>query len=81
MTHQGKWQERPDLMDQCDVVFGCVDTFAGRRDLEAECRRYLIPYIDIGMDVHKVGDDSTACWLAARFSRYQDSLVCTVLVS
>lgn len=35
-----------------DIV-GCVDTFAGRRDLESFCRRHLIPYIDVGMDVQK----------------------------
>lgn len=54
--HHGRWQERPDLLRGCDIVFGCVDTFAERRELEIACRRYLIPYIDIGMDVHKVGD-------------------------
>ncbi|MER3317006.1 MAG: ThiF family adenylyltransferase [Allomuricauda sp.] len=46
-----KWEERPDLLQSCDVVFGAVDSFASRRDLELVCRRYLMPYIDIGMDV------------------------------
>jgi molybdopterin/thiamine biosynthesis adenylyltransferase len=40
------------FLRDCDVIFGCVDSFAARRDLEAAARRYLIPYIDIGMDVH-----------------------------
>lgn len=54
ITHAGDWRERPDLLAACDVVVGCVDTFAARRDLEAACRRALIPYVDIGMDVHTV---------------------------
>ncbi len=46
-----KWQEHAELLHSCDIVFGAVDSFAARRDLELDCRRYLIPYIDIGMDV------------------------------
>ena len=49
-----RWQDRPDLLQQCDIIFGGVDTYSGRQQLEAECRRFLIPYIDIGMDVHKL---------------------------
>lgn len=51
------WQLSPEKLQACDIVIGAVDTFAGRRDLEAECRRFMIPYIDIGMDVLKVGDE------------------------
>ncbi len=50
-----KWQERVDALKSCDVIFGSMDGFIQRRDLEAFSRRYLIPYIDIGMDVHKIG--------------------------
>lgn len=46
-----KWEEKPELLQSCDIAFGAVDSFASRRDLESICRRYLIPYIDIGMDV------------------------------
>src|SRR6267143_37452 len=49
----GKWQSRSEPLLHCDVVLGCVDTFAGRRDLESFCRRHLIPYVDVGMDVLK----------------------------
>jgi molybdopterin-synthase adenylyltransferase len=45
------WQEEPDLLRNCDAVFGCVDTYAARDEIERACRRSLIPYIDIGMDV------------------------------
>jgi hypothetical protein len=47
-----KWQESADLIRDSDVIFGCVDSFSERQQLEATARRYLIPYIDIGMDVH-----------------------------
>jgi hypothetical protein len=52
-----RWQDRPELLRTCDLVIGCVDSFAERQELEACCRRYLIPYIDIGMDVHPAGDE------------------------
>jgi molybdopterin-synthase adenylyltransferase len=52
-----RWQERAEALRGCDIVFGCVDGFAGRRELEVACRRHLIPLIDVGMDVHVVGDE------------------------
>ena len=55
-AHAGRWQERPELLRGCDVVFGCVDTFAERRELEVACRRFGMAYVDIGMDVHQVGE-------------------------
>jgi len=53
--HFGPWEKHAEVLRSCDVVIGCLDTFAARRDLEAACRRWLIPYIDIGMDVYQVG--------------------------
>jgi len=52
-----KWQEAHEYLRECDVIFGCVDSYAARHELEILSRRYLIPYIDIGMDVHKFGDE------------------------
>lgn len=46
-----QWQTAAEALWNCDVIFGCLDTFDGRLQLEALCRRYLIPYIDLGMDV------------------------------
>jgi hypothetical protein len=46
-----KWEDKLDQLKGCDLIFSCVDTFSGRRDIEAFCRRYLIPLIDIGMTV------------------------------
>lgn len=54
VMYRGRWQDAPDLLRGCDVVIGCVDSFAARRELEVACRRYLIPYVDIGMDVSLV---------------------------
>ncbi|HET6844297.1 MAG TPA: ThiF family adenylyltransferase [Candidatus Angelobacter sp.] len=50
-----KWQEKPEPLRECQIVMGAVDCYRGRRELEIACRRYLMHYIDIGMDVH--GDE------------------------
>jgi hypothetical protein len=50
-----RWQDNPEPLRDCDLIFGCVDGFSERRELEAFARRYMIPLIDIGMDVHRVG--------------------------
>ena len=50
-----RWQEKPEPLRECRIVFGCLDSYRERSELEIACRRYLMHYIDIGMDVH--GDD------------------------
>lgn len=50
------WQQEANLLQECDVIFGCVDSLIARSELEAFARRYLIPLIDIGMDVYKLAD-------------------------
>ncbi len=50
-AYRSTWQEQAADLRCCDLVFGCLDTFLARRDLEVFCRRYRIPLIDIGMDV------------------------------
>ena len=50
--HPVPWQQASDAMKLCHAVVGCVDRYQPRDELERFCRRYLIPYIDIGMDVH-----------------------------
>jgi hypothetical protein len=47
-----EWQSALPPLRGCDVLFGCLDSFAQRDQLERLSRRYLIPYIDVGMDVH-----------------------------
>ena len=48
----GRWQDNPEPLRECQIVFGCVDSYQGRHELEVACRRYMMHYIDIGMDVH-----------------------------
>lgn len=50
-----QWQEVSKELQSCDVLIGCLDAVAARDQLDRFCQRFLIPYIDIGMDVHKVG--------------------------
>jgi hypothetical protein len=56
-SYRSRWQDKPEPLRGCDLIFGCVDGFSQRRELEACARRYLIPLIDIGMDVHCIGDE------------------------
>jgi molybdopterin-synthase adenylyltransferase len=53
-SYHCRWQEQPEPLRGCDLIFGCVDGFSERRELEALARRYLVPLVDIGMDVHCV---------------------------
>jgi hypothetical protein len=53
--YDAQWQHHIAALKSCDIIIGCVDTFAGRHELEVLARRYLIPYVDIGMDVRQVG--------------------------
>ncbi|WP_293346348.1 ThiF family adenylyltransferase [Phenylobacterium sp.] len=46
-----KWSEAAEELAGAHVVLGAVDSFAERLNLERFCRRFLLPYIDIGMDV------------------------------
>jgi molybdopterin/thiamine biosynthesis adenylyltransferase len=51
-----KWQEAMAELRDADIIVSCVDSYSERAQIEAFARRYLIPCIDIGMDVHEVGD-------------------------
>ncbi len=51
-----KWQEAMRQLRDADIIISCVDSYSERAQIEAFARRYLIPCIDIGMDVHEVGD-------------------------
>jgi len=53
-----RWQSDPEALMACDVIFGCLDSFQDRDELETFCRRHLILYIDIGMDIHQVEDEA-----------------------
>lgn len=49
-----RWQDVLEHLRACDAIFGCVDSLADREQLEKLARRYLIPLIDIGIDVTTV---------------------------
>ena len=51
------WHAGTDQLKTSDVIIGAVDSFKEREQLERFARRYLIPYIDIGMDVHDLGKE------------------------
>lgn len=52
---QDDWHNAVDDLKCCAVIVGAVDGFREREQLERFARRHLIPYIDIGMDVHDLG--------------------------
>lgn len=47
-----RWQDCTDDLKQCTAIFGCVDSYTERDQIERFTRRNMIPYIDVGMDVH-----------------------------
>ncbi|MFZ5674344.1 MAG: HesA/MoeB/ThiF family protein [Pseudomonadota bacterium] len=53
--HRKQWQLAGDALKRCDVIVGGLDNVRGKDELDAFCRRFLIPYIDQGMDVHELG--------------------------
>jgi molybdopterin-synthase adenylyltransferase len=54
--HQARWQVAADALKSCDVIVGGVDNIRSKDELEGFCRRFLIPYVDQGMDVHRISD-------------------------
>ena len=52
VNRDGSWNLALYDLKKVDYIFGCVDTMGARDELERFARRYRIPYIDIGMEVH-----------------------------
>jgi molybdopterin-synthase adenylyltransferase len=48
-----RWQNALEELRGCNIILGCVDSYRERDELERFARRFVIPYIDIGMDVHR----------------------------
>lgn len=57
VKRQANWTEVTAELRDVDVIFACVDSIGCRNELEAFARRFLIPLIDIGMDVHESNDE------------------------
>lgn len=55
-AYKADWQSVVDVLKSCDVIIAGVDSVIAKDELDQFCRRYLIPFIDMGMDVHKVRD-------------------------
>jgi hypothetical protein len=53
-TYAVRWQLAAEALREADIAVSCVDSYSARQDLEVTARRFLIPLIDIGMDVHTV---------------------------
>ena len=53
VTRKASWTEVTAELRDVDVIFACVDSMICRSELESFARRFLIPLIDIGMDVHR----------------------------
>jgi hypothetical protein len=51
-ARKAEWQTVSDDLKLCDVIIGGLDSVRAKAELDAFCRRFLIPYIDQGMDVH-----------------------------
>jgi hypothetical protein len=56
--HQCHWQEALEALKDCDVIIGGLDSVRAKDELDAFTRRFLIPYIDMGMDVHETSPSS-----------------------
>jgi molybdopterin-synthase adenylyltransferase len=53
VKRKASWIEVTDELRDADVIFACVDSMVCRSELESFGRRFLIPLIDVGMDVHE----------------------------
>lgn len=60
VAEQSEWQTALDLLKDAHVVFGCVDGYRARLNLERAARRFCLPYIDIGMDITRLADGKHA---------------------
>lgn len=52
-----KWQEAAPAFADRDVIVAAVDSYIVRNEIEAFCRRLMIPLVDVGMDVHRIGEE------------------------
>lgn len=59
------WQA-PELFSRVDVLFGCVDSDAGRQALNEIALRYLLPYFDFGTEIFLGRDSHRIDWALAQ---------------
>lgn len=49
----------PDVLEAlktADVIVGCVDNLHARADLQEFSWRFLVPYVDVGVNIRAIGD-------------------------
>jgi hypothetical protein len=56
-AQRARWQDEPAALRTCDLIFGCLDSLQDRSELEVCARRFLIPYVDIGLGVVTVAGE------------------------
>ena len=52
-SYPSRWQENPEVLKTRDLLFSAVDSYQERHELEVLARRYMIPMVDVGMDVRE----------------------------
>jgi molybdopterin/thiamine biosynthesis adenylyltransferase len=64
-------------LGDCDLIIACVDRLQVRDDLNRFCKRYLIPLIDVGLEIFP-GDDSgsTVAAITGRVTKVQSDGPC-----
>ena len=62
---------------ECDVIVACLDRFRARDELNRFCKRYLIPLIDLGMEIALSADGVPAtASIPGRISKVQPDGPC-----
>jgi molybdopterin/thiamine biosynthesis adenylyltransferase len=56
-AYRDDWRNVVPALRRCDVILAAVDTYRDRNELERQARRSLTPYLDIGMDISKIGNE------------------------
>lgn len=62
---------------ECDVIVACLDRFRARNELNRFCKRYLIPLLDLGIEIGFSQDGVTAtASIPGRISKVQPDGPC-----
>lgn len=56
--HVANWQEVSEELRRCDIIVGGLDSVRAKDEADAFCRRFMIPYIDMGMDVFETSPNN-----------------------
>jgi molybdopterin/thiamine biosynthesis adenylyltransferase len=75
------WQNAQLSLRDSTAILGCVDSYSEREQLDRFCRRFLIPYIDIGMDVLSFGNGFQIVGQVAMSSPGHACLRCMAIIN